>query len=145
MSITIRLLAPADRAQWEPLWQGYQTFYKVSIPAAVTEESWRRFFDVAEPVHALGAFEGERLLGITHYLFHRSTWLSTVSCYLQDLFVLPETRGKGIGRQLIEAVYAAADKAQAGRVYWLTHETNYPGRALYDQVGKNYGFIQYRR
>ncbi|KAB2847739.1 MAG: GNAT family N-acetyltransferase [Hyphomicrobiaceae bacterium] len=145
MTVSIRPLQRGDRAQWEPLWLGYQKFYQVEIPQDVTEETWRRFFEEAEPVHGLGAYEGQRLRGITHYIFHRSTWMIPYSCYLQDLFVTPELRGKGIARKLIEAVYAAADKAGAGRVYWLTQENNYAARMLYDKVAKNYGFIQYRR
>ena len=145
MSVSIRPLAAADRAQWEPLWLGYQRFYMVEIPQSVTDETWKRFFDDAEPVNALGAFEGDRLHGITHYIFHRSTWMIPYSCYLQDLFVSPDVRGKGVARMLIEAVYAAADTAGAGRVYWLTQENNYAARMLYDKVAKNYGFIQYRR
>lgn len=145
MTISIRALAQQDRSQWEPLWLGYQRFYKIDIPKDVTDETWRRFFDDGEPVHALGAWDGDKLLGITHYIFHRSTWMIPYSCYLQDLFVDPAERGKGIARKLIEGVYTAADKAGAGRVYWLTHETNYAARMLYDKVAKNYGFVQYRR
>lgn len=145
MTLSIRPLQPDDRAAWEPLWLGYQKFYKVEIAQNVTDETWRRFFDDAEPVHALGAVDGHKLVGITHYIFHRSTWMIPYSCYLQDLFVAPELRGNGIARKLIEAVYAAADKAGAGRVYWLTQESNYAARMLYDKVAKNYGFIQYRR
>jgi GNAT superfamily N-acetyltransferase len=145
MHVTVRPLAPADRAQWEPLWKGYQAFYQVVIPPETTDMTWARFHDPAEPMHALGAFDGERLVGIVHTVFHRSTWLPTVTCYLQDLFVLPDQRGRSIGRALIEGVYAAADHAGAGRVYWLTHETNVDGRRLYDKVALNRGFIQYAR
>lgn len=142
---TLRPLVEADRSAWLPLWMGYQAFYKITLAPEVTDLTWRRFLDPAEPVFALGAFEGDRLVGIVHYIFHRSTWFTGPVCYLQDLFTVDDRRGAGIGRLLIEGVYAEAGKAHAGRVYWLTHESNAPGRLLYDQVADNAGFIQYRK
>ncbi|MFI5014667.1 MAG: GNAT family N-acetyltransferase [Hyphomicrobiales bacterium] len=141
----VRPAEPADRPRWEPLWLGYQTFYKVRHPPEVTETTWRRFFDGIEPVHALVAEEGEKLLGLVHYLFHRSTSMIGPTCYLQDLFTLQEARGKGVGGALIEAVYAHAAAAGARRVYWHTHETNSTARSLYDKVATRSGFIQYRK
>lgn len=141
----LRPLADTDRAAWLPLWEGYQKHYQVAIPAQVTDLTWQRFLDPAEPMFVLGAFEGAQLVGIVHYIFHRSCWLAGPTCYLQDLFTVPERRGTGVGRLLIEGVYAEARKASAGRVYWLTHESNTPGRLLYDQVAENAGFIQYRK
>jgi GNAT superfamily N-acetyltransferase len=135
----------ADRQRWEPLWKGYQIFYKVDLPAEVTELTWRRFFDGLEPVHAFVAEEGDALIGIVHYLFHRSTWMIGPNCYLQDLFTAEAARGKGVGGALIEAVYKAAAAAGASRVYWNTQETNATARALYDKIGKYSGFIQYRK
>ncbi len=143
--IEIRPLRPEDRNAWEPLWQGYLTFYKSSVPDEVTEITWRRLSDPAEPMHGLVAvFEG-RIVGIVHYLYHRSTWTTGDYCYLQDLFTAEEARGKGAGRALIEAVYEKAQAAGASRVYWLTHETNTAAQALYDKVAARSGFIQYRR
>jgi GNAT superfamily N-acetyltransferase len=96
-------------------------------------------------MHAFVAESGDGLIGATHYLFHRNTWMLAPVCYLQDLFTLPEARGRGVGRALIEAVYAAARDAGSSRVYWMTHETNAPARVLYDKVADNSGFIQYRK
>ncbi len=144
-SIEIRPLTEDDRAAWEPLWAGYQAFYQTQIPAETTEKTWRRFLDPALPMHALGAFQGGRLVGIVHYLFHLTTWTTGPYCYLQDLFTAPEARGQGVGRALIEAVVAAAQAAGASRVYWLTHETNAQAMALYDKVATRSGFVQYRR
>jgi len=141
---TIRPLAAGDQAGWLPLWRGYQRFYETEIAPEVTERSWARLLDPAEPMHGLAAEADGRLVGIVHYLFHRSTWTTGDYCYLQDLFVDPAARGIGAGRALIEAVYAAADAAGASRVYWLTAEGN-PARALYDKVGRYSGFVQYRR
>lgn len=145
MPYIIRPIEPTDRPRWEPLWKGYQVFYKVDLPAEVTELTWRRFFDGLEPVHALVAEEGAELIGVVHYLFHRSTWMVGPTCYLQDLFTVEATRGKGVGGALIGAVYKAAADAGSTRVYWNTHETNATARSLYDKVATRSGFIQYRK
>jgi GNAT superfamily N-acetyltransferase len=141
----IRPVRDSDHAQWLPLWQGYQEFYRVQLSPAVTESNWQRFFDPAEPVHCLVAEREGRLVGLAHYLIHRSTWSVENICYLNDLFVDPTGRRSGVARKLIEAVYAAADEAGAGKVYWLTHETNAAARLLYDQVAEYGGFIRYTR
>lgn len=144
-TITVRPLTPADFAAWEPLWQGYQAFYKVDLGPEVTATTWARFHDAGEPIFALGAFEGDALLGITHYIFHRTCWAVGPTCYLQDLFTVEAARGRGVGRALIAAVAEAARAAGAIRVYWLTHETNTQAMALYDKVAERSGFVQYRR
>src|SRR5271156_1513954 len=107
--------------------------------------TWSRFFDGYEPVHALVAERSGELLGLVHYLFHRSTTTIASTCYLQDLFTLEGQRGTGIGRALIEAVYRRAKEANAGRVYWLTHETNATAMKLYDKVADKSGFVVYRK
>ena len=141
----IRPLRPDERAAWEPLWQGYLAFYKASVKPDFTDMTWARLHDLAEPMHGLGAFVDGRLLGIVHYIFHRSTWTTGDYCYLQDLFTAEDARGQGLGRALIEGVYERAGAAGASRVYWLTHESNTPARALYDRVADRSGFIQYRK
>ncbi|KQV87332.1 GNAT family N-acetyltransferase [Pelomonas sp. Root1237] len=144
----VRPLQPTDRAAWQPLWDGYNAFYgragETALPAEVTETTWARFFDATEPVHALVTEDDSgALLGLVHYLYHRSTTRVELTCYLQDLFTTPEARGRGVGRALIEAVYAAAREAGIKRVYWQTHTTNATGRALYDKVAHHMGFIVY--
>lgn len=145
----IRPVAAADYAQWLPLWDGYNAFYgrsgPTALPAAITQTTWQRFFDAAEPVHALVAELDGRLLGLSHYLFHRSTIHVEPVCYLQDLFTAQEVRGRGVGRALIGEVATRARAAGAARVYWLTHESNATARRLYDQVAANSGFIVYRK
>jgi GNAT superfamily N-acetyltransferase len=145
----VRPIAPGDHARWLPLWQGYNRFYgrhgASALPEEITAATWARFHDPAEPVHALVA-EGEgRLLGLAHYLYHRSTTLLGPICYLQDLYTDEAARGRGVARALIEAVYAAARAAGSARVYWQTHETNAAARRLYDRVAERSGFIVYRR
>lgn len=143
--IAIRPVGEGERAAWEPLWRGYLTFYKATLPPETTDVAWRRLHDPAEPMFVLGAYVDGRLAGIVHYLFHRSTWTPGDYCYLQDLFVADDMRGLGLGRALIEAVYEAATAAGASRVYWLTRGDNTTARRLYDQVADNAGFIQYRK
>lgn len=142
--IEIRPIIDDDRDSWQPLWQGYLTFYRSSVPPEVTDATWRRFFDPAEPVNALVAVLDGKIVGIVHYLYHRSTWTAADYCYLQDLFTAEEARGRGVAQALIEAVYEKAKAHGASRVYWLTHETNTTAQALYDKVAARSGFIQYR-
>lgn len=144
-AITIRTLAASDRAGWEPLWSGYQAFYKVAIPRETTELTFARLLDSSEPMFGLVAEMDSQIVGIVHYIFHRSTWTPGPYCYLQDLFTAEGARGQGVGRALIEAVYGRASEQKAVRVYWLTHESNAVAMALYDEVAERSGFVQYRK
>jgi GNAT superfamily N-acetyltransferase len=143
--ITIRPLARTDRTGWEPLWRGYLAFYKTSVAEDVTDLTFARFFDETEPMHAMVAERDGKIVGIVHYIFHRSTWTKGSYCYLQDLFTREDARGGGVGRKLIEAVYERAKAQGASRVYWLTQESNATARALYDKLADRPGFIQYRK
>jgi GNAT superfamily N-acetyltransferase len=143
--LTVRPVTSTDLAQWERLWEGYNTFYERTVPPEITSMTWSRFFDAYEPVHALVAEKDGRLLGLVHYLFHRSTTLIGPTCYLQDLFTAEAARGQGVGRALIESVYERARSAGSLRVYWQTHETNMTAMALYDKVAERSGFLVYRK
>lgn len=149
MSVTIRDVLPDDFPEWKVLWDGYNSFYGRQGPTAlrpeVTQMTWSRFFDAYEPVHALVAVDGGALVGIAHYLFHRSTIQIAPTCYLQDLFTSTAARGRGVGRMLIAAVYERAVAANAGRLYWQTHESNSTAMALYDKVAERSGFVVYRK
>lgn len=145
----IRPAAPADLAPWLPLWEGYNAFYgrsgATALPEAVTKALWARIFDAAEPIHALVADKDGQLVGLAHYLFHRSTTAIAPVCYMQDLFTVESARGQGIGKALIESVYNAAAKVGVSRIYWHTHESNATARALYDRLAERSGFIVYRK
>lgn len=143
--MNIRISTEQDYAQWLPLWQGYQTFYKTSLTEAVTQTTWARFLDPAEPMHCAGAEQDCVLVGMVHYIFHRSCWTAGDYVNLQDLFASPELRGKGVGRALIDYVYTAAEAKGASRVHWLTHETNTDAMHLYDKIADKSGFVQYRK
>jgi GNAT superfamily N-acetyltransferase len=143
--IVIRPVGIDEHAAWQPLWKGYLDFYKTSVPQEVYDTTWARLHDPSEPMGLLGAYVDGKLLGIVHYLYHRSCWTIGDYCYLQDLFVREEARKLGLGRALIEAVYAKARADGASRVHWLTHETNATARALYDTLADRPGFTQYRK
>ena len=147
--LKVRFITREDFPRWLPLWNGYNAFYGRSgltaLPDEVTRMTWSRFFDAYEPMHALVAEDAGELVGLVHYLFHRSTISIAPTCYLQDLFTVNSQRGKGVGRALINAVYEQAKLAGSGRVYWLTHETNGTAIRLYDQVADRSGFIVYRK
>jgi GNAT superfamily N-acetyltransferase len=144
-SITIRPINDTDFSQWQPLWEGYNTFYKRTLPPEVTELTWKRFLDPSEPMYALVAESDGRLIGLVHYLFHRNTAMTSNVCYLQDLFTNESLRGQGVGRKLIEAVYKKAKAQGSPRVYWQTHETNQQAMKLYDKVADKSGFLVYRK
>jgi GNAT superfamily N-acetyltransferase len=147
-NIEIRLVRPGDFSAWHALWDGYNAFYGRAGDTRLSDEiirmTWSRFFDSYEPVHALVAERAGSLLGLAHFIFHRSTIHIGPLCYLQDLFTVPAARGQGVARALIEAVYEQARAADASRVYWMTHETNSLAMKLYDKVAEKSGFIVYR-
>jgi GNAT superfamily N-acetyltransferase len=143
--ITIRPLAAADRTAWEPLWQGYLTFYKASLAADITDATFARLTGGQEPMGGFVAERDGKIIGIVHWVIHRSTWNIKNICYLQDLFTAPEARGTGAGRALIEAVKQMAQAKGCFRVYWQTHESNLQAQALYDKVAEKSGFIVYRQ
>jgi len=147
--ISVRPVEPGDLPAWKPLWDGYNAFYgragAKALPAETTQATWSRFFDPAEPVHALVAEGSRGLVGLAHYLFHRSTNQVAPICYLQDLFTAEAARRQGVARLLIEAVYEEARRGGAVRVYWQTHETNALAMRLYDKVAERSGFVVYRK
>ena len=148
-SLVVRPVHRSDYERWLPLWDGYNAFYgrsgETALAGEITRMTWARFFDAYEPVHALVAESSEQLVGLVHYLFHRSTTAIASVCYLQDLFTIAAARGKGIGGALISEVYEEARRAGVSRVYWQTHETNHTAQTLYDKVAERSGFIVYRK
>jgi GNAT superfamily N-acetyltransferase len=146
MPTVIRPLRPEDEDDWRRLWTLYLEFYQTSVPEAVYASTFARLLgDDRRDFHGLIAEVDGKPLGLTHYLFHRHCWKIEDTCYLQDLYVAPEARGTGLGRALIEAVYARADAAGAPAVYWLTQDFNHEARQLYDRIAKITPFIRYSR
>jgi GNAT superfamily N-acetyltransferase len=138
-------LTADDYAAWLPLWSGYQLFYRVNLAQRVTATTWARMLDPTDPVVGALAWEGDQAVGLVHTVTHRNTWTVGDTCYLNDLFVMPELRMKGVGRKLIEYVYARAITEGCQTVYWHTHETNLTAQQLYNRVANRSGFIQYSK
>lgn len=147
MTVRIRRLEEKDKQAWLPLFKGYVAFYKATVPDEVIEQTWQRLMEGAADFHIglVAVDEADAPVGLAHVLFHRSTWSPTQYCYLEDLFVDPKQRLKGVGRALIEATYKEADARGCTRTYWATQEFNYRARALYDQLATKSVFVQYRR
>ncbi|MCO5146573.1 MAG: GNAT family N-acetyltransferase [Aquamicrobium sp.] len=145
-AVTVRPLERSDHAEWRRLWTAYLAFYETSLPEDVYAATWERLFDggTYEPRGLIAETDG-RPCGLVHYLFHRTCWAVADNCYLQDLYADPDVRGAGVGRALIEAVYARADEAGAANVYWTTQHFNETARRLYDRVAKLTPFIKYQR
>lgn len=142
----IRALHRDDRPEWAELWADYLDYYQTSVPEDIHESTFVRLLSGDEhEFHALVAEVDGRLVGLTHYLFHRHAWKIENVCYLQDLYTRPEARGTGVGRALIEAVYAAADANGTPAVYWLTQDFNTTARQLYDRIAVKTPFIRYNR
>lgn len=148
MTSTASRIRPAnesDRRQWDTLWQGYLRFYESSLTDEVTDILWQRILDPAHEIQCRVAERGPGdLVGLVHFFPHAHTWYAKPVCYLNDLFVLPDIRGAGIGRMLIEAVVEAARRQQWAEVYWHTQSHNATARGLYDKItGGTDGFVNY--
>jgi GNAT superfamily N-acetyltransferase len=143
--IEIRQVNADDHAAWLPLWLAYLHFYNTELPDAVTQSTWQRMLDPSEPTHGALAWADGKAVGMVHFIYHRSNWSIENSCYLQDLLVTPEARGTGVGRQLIEFVYATAKEDGCCKVHWLTHESNATAIQLYERIAERPGFIQFRK
>ncbi|WP_433988979.1 hypothetical protein SuNHUV7_29880 (plasmid) [Pseudoseohaeicola sp. NH-UV-7] len=145
-SLIIRPLQETDRAEWAEMWTGYLEYYETSVPDEIYDSTFARLLgDDPRDFNGLVAEKEGRLLGLTHFLFHRHGWKVEDVCYLQDLYTRPEARGEGVAGALINAVYDAADKAGAPSVYWLTQDFNATARKLYDKIGVLTPFIKYQR
>ena len=145
--MTIRPLTARDINAWLPLWQGYLDFYRARLPEAVTQGVWARLSDGGDAqMQALGAYAAAgELQGFVHVVFHPNTWSLQPCCYLEDLFVAESARGQGLGRALIDAVYALAQARGCGRVYWVTDTGNHAAQGLYHQVAAPAGVVQFRK
>jgi GNAT superfamily N-acetyltransferase len=147
--VQVRALRRDDFAAWKELWDGYNAFYgrvgDTALSPEITQTTWSRFFDSYEPMHALVAQTAGRMVGLAHFLYHRSTIQIAPTCYLADLFTLNAARGQGVGKALIHAVYEHAKGSGSPRVYWQTHETNTDAMRLYNHVAERSGFIVYRQ
>ena len=143
-TVKLRELDKADFESWKRLWSDYLVFYNTKLNALIFETTFERLVSKENTAqNAIVACKNNEMVGLVHYIFHPDNWNIEDDCYLQDLFVVETARGLGIGRSLIEAVYAEADKRGSPSVYWLTEKTNKKARALYDKVAQATSFIEY--
>ncbi len=140
----VRELTDSDKSQWDPLWQGYLQFYETKLSQEQSELTWKRLLDPTYNLHCMVAVLEDKIQGITHYSFQTSTWAPNSYVYLEDLFVSPNVRGKGLGRLLIDAVKDIAISNKSSRLYWNTDATNETARKLYDSYSLESGKVQYR-
>ena len=146
MTLTIRPLIQDDKADWGRLWHDYLAFYETELPDEVYDVTFARNLDPDHLTqHCLVAEQDGALVGLVHYIYHAHNWHQTDVCYLQDLYADPAVRGSGVGRALIEAVYAAADANGTPSVYWMTQDFNATARQLYDRIATKTPFIKYAR
>lgn len=148
LPIIIRPIRSQDHKQWNALWKGYNAFYgregASALPEEVIQTTWNRLISEAEPILGLVAETDRGLVGLAHIIFHPNTIHIEDTCYLQDLFTEKECRGRGVARQLVEAVYEACRTRGVSSIYWHTHESNTTARLLYDKLATNTGFLVYR-
>lgn len=143
--LIVRPLGRAEKAQWQPLFEGYLAFYETVLPQSQIDLTWARLHDGAVPMQVLGGFLEDEMVGMAHLIFHPSCWTEKPYCYLQDLFLAAPYRGAGRGKALLEGAIAHAREQGADRLHWLTKEGNATARLLYDRMaGAPSGFIQYR-
>jgi GNAT superfamily N-acetyltransferase len=141
--VKIRKIEKSDRAQWDPLWQAYLVFYETSIPDQTTDLTWQRFFDDSHVFTGFVAEDDGKVIGFAHAMLRQSTWEEVGEMYLEDLYILPDSRGNGVGRALINHVKEHAIAVGAGCMYWQTKAGNATARILYDSITKNNDYVQY--
>ena len=144
MTIIIRKIEDRDEARWRVLWDGYCRFYERKLSEPITRHTWARIMEFASPLHAIVAEDSSQgVIGMANYIMHENTWTLTPVCYLQDLFVTPECRAEGVGKQLIDWLVAEMKTQGWSRIYWNTKENNYRARGLYDKYNPHSGFLRY--
>jgi len=141
---SIQRLNQSYHGEWLQLFKGYVEFYKANLSQEQYELTWNRLLDDHYNLYGLVAVDDGKVSGITHYSFQTSTWAPNNYCYLEDLFVDPLLRGRGMGRALIDAVKDIAVKSGSTRLYWNTDRTNETARKLYDSYVGEAGKVQYR-
>ena len=139
----IRAALPGDEAAWRELWRGYCDFYEVRLPPAVADRTWKRILDPDSAVMCIVAEVEGQVYGFANCVVHENTWETQPVCYLEDLYVLPSARSRGIGKALIEWLRNAMRAEGWARLYWMTREDNARARQLYDQFARADGFVRY--
>ncbi|CAB4951291.1 unannotated protein [freshwater metagenome] len=143
MSLLVRQITPADRADWQRLYLAYLEFYETEPIESSTELVWSRLVNSEPEIQGLVVEDDGRIIGITHFHYQLSTWTHTWHCYLEDLYVDKESRGKGVARALINEVKTLATDKGCSELFWITRSTNETARKLYDKVATPTDFVRY--
>jgi GNAT superfamily N-acetyltransferase len=132
-------IEPIAKSQMEallPLIAAYQRFYEVE---EVDEERNRAFFSrflaPSEDGMLLGAWRGGDLVGYACLYWHFTSLVPAETVLMNDLYVADGSRGRGVGRALIEASAAVARERGAHRLEWATQPDNLRAQRLYDSTG----------
>jgi ribosomal protein S18 acetylase RimI-like enzyme len=141
---TIRDIRETDDEDWRRLWAGYNDFYETTVPDEVTEHTLRRLLDSTAPLIGRIAEIDGRMAGFSISVLHESTWTTTPTCYLEDLFVDPGLRGAGVGQALIQDLIVLGRARGWSQVYWHTRAENARARRLYDKFIEADDFVRYR-
>ena len=139
----IRAALPSDEATWRQLWRGYCDFYDARVPDEVTNRTWKRILDPDAQVMCLVAEVEGKVLGFANCVVHENTWETQAVCYLEDLYVPPGARGRGIGGALLEWLRNAMRAEGWARLYWMTKADNTAARRLYDRFAQTDDFVRY--
>lgn len=141
----IKPLMANDKLAWQSLWHDYLAFYQTELPQVITDNTWQKIIDDNSQIFGFGGWQGDNLVGFVHVVLHPNTWNDSDCCYLEDLFVSDNVRGQGMGRALIEHIYAFAESKNCNRVYWVTDAQNIAAQKLYDSMATKTNFVQYRK
>lgn len=135
--ITVRRASSEDAAAWRPLYRGYATFYKRDITDTILDQTWAWLHDPAHPLEGLVAVAPDgKLVGLAHYRPQPKPLQGNDAGFLDDLFVDPEWRGRGVGRQLIEHLATIARERGWPSIRWITATDNATARRLYAHISQ---------
>lgn len=137
MPLKIRPLQSDDFPDWLPLWDGNNQGERKTD---VTTETWARLSDSEFPVHGLCAEIDGEMVGLIHYVLHYTTGSIAPICYMQDVYVDPKHRQKGIARAMVKALSKIAAQEKWGRMYWLAEAKNEAAQKLYRDIGVKLDF-----
>ncbi|QIQ22423.1 GNAT family N-acetyltransferase [Zophobihabitans entericus] len=142
--ITIRFAQPKDEATWCELWDGYCRFYQTQLAEEITQQTWQRILSPNSSLFCRMILVKNKPVGFALYVLHEGSWVTKPICYLEDLFVTPEHRGKGLGKALLDDLFTLSKQSDWSRIYWFTQKNN-PARALYDQYATTDDFVRYQK
>jgi ribosomal protein S18 acetylase RimI-like enzyme len=145
MPVTIRPVAPGDKAAWSGLFVAYGEFYRTSFSPEVVDEVWQWLLDTQHPVSCMVAEVEGAVVGFAHLRRQDNTFTASPNWFLDDLFVAPDHRGHGIARALIREVSRFAAEHGGGQIRWITASDNHAAQALYDSLATRTDWVMYEK